>query len=186
VLRITVNIVGFQLAWWTCVLSARADAAWLGIGVAAAVFALHLAISPARASEAWFIPLAAVIGYLVDSAATLLGALRFDEHALPPLPTPLWIMALWLAFATTINTTFAWLRNRPLAAALLGAASGPLAYAAGAALGVVTLPSILQSTLLLALLWGITVPLLVRIAARTRRPPRAPHATALPDSGATA
>jgi hypothetical protein len=166
--RIALNILGFQVAWWSCVLTARADAAWIGVCVAVVVFALHLAISPQRMREAWFIPLATVLGYAADTLATRLGALEFAaDSALWP---PLWIAALWLSFATTLNTTFAWLQRRLAVAAALGAVSGPLAYAAGAGLGVVALPDPLRSIVVLGGLWGMTVPLLVLIAGRVVQP----------------
>ena len=167
--RIAVNILGHQLAWWACVLSARADAASVGIGVTAGVVAVHLIVSPARSFEVWFIPFAAVLGYAVDTIATLLGALQFHGNPQPALPTPLWIAALWLAFATTIHTSVSWLNNRLIVAALLGAASGPLAYAAGAALSVVTMPQPAFSVVVLVLLWGGTLPVLVLIARRAAR-----------------
>lgn len=174
--RIVINILGFQIAWWACVLLARADAAWVGLGVAVAAVALHLAVSPARASEAWFIPLAAMLGYTADTAATLLGALDFEVGRPRALPAPIWVAALWLAFATTLNTGFAWMRDRIFVAAAVGAASGPLAYAAGAALGIVILPQPIWSVVVLATLWGITLPILVLMASRTVRTRRAADA----------
>lgn len=178
-MRIAVNILGHQLAWWACVLSARADAASIGIGVTAGVVAVHLIVSPARRFEVWFIPFAAALGYAVDTIATLLGALQFDGNPQPALPTPLWIAALWLAFATTIHTSFSWLHNRLIVAAFLGAASGPLAYAGGAVLDVVTLPQPVFSVVVLGVLWGATLPILVVIAARAAR--KEPTITTVPE-----
>jgi hypothetical protein len=182
VVRIILNIVAFQVAWWSCVLSARADAVWIGLIVAAGVFALHLVASPLRSTEAWFIPLAAALGYAMDTLATLLGALQFDATAQRLLPAPLWVAALWLAFATTLNTTFVWLRKHLIVAAVLGAASGPLSYAAGAALGVVTLPDALRSVIVLGVFWGVTLPILVVIAGQAVQP-RPSSTGPLPNSG---
>lgn len=167
--RIAVNILGHQIAWWACVLSARADATSIGLGVTAGVLTVHLIVSPARRFEAWFIPLAATVGYTADTIATLLGALQFDGNPQPALPAPLWIAALWLAFATTIHTSFSWLRNRLVAAAALGAISGPVAYAAGAALDVVTLPHLAFRVVVLVVLWGATLPILVLIGTQAVR-----------------
>jgi hypothetical protein len=179
VARIALNILGHQLAWWACVLSARADAASIGIGVTAGIVAMHLVVSPARRFEAWFIPLAAALGYAVDTIATVLGALQFDGNPQPALPAPLWIAALWLAFATTIHTSFSWLRNRLIIAAILGAVSGPLAYAAGVALNVVAMPQPVWSVIVLGVLWGATLPVLVLIAARAAR--KEPTITTVPE-----
>ncbi len=172
-MRIAINIVAYQLAWWACILSARAEASWVGLAVTAAVLALHLLITPDRRREAWFVPLAAALGYAVDTFATLLGALRFEPDLLPMLPAPLWIAAMWLAFATTLNVSLAWLKPRLLLAAVLGAASGPLAYAAGVALDVVVMPNPIWSVVVLAVLWGATLPVLMLIAVRVGSPRQA-------------
>jgi hypothetical protein len=183
VARIAVNILGHQLAWWACVLSARADAASIGLGVAVCVVAFHLIVSPARRFELWFVPVAAALGYAADTMSTLLGALQFPVQPFAGLPTPLWIAGLWLAFATTIHTSFSWLYSRLKVAAILGAASGPLAYAAGAALGVVTLPRPVVSVFVLGVLWGTTLPILILVAARCARKQPSSHVALDPPAG---
>lgn len=168
-MRVMLNILGYQVAWWAAVLSARAGAEWIGLAVTAVVLVLHLLVSPARRSEAWFIPLAAAVGYAADTLATLLGALEFNSNPHSILPAPLWVAALWVAFATTLNCSLSWLRSRLVLAAVLGAASGPLAYAAGVALDVVAMPSPVLSTVVLAVLWGATLPIVMLIAAWASR-----------------
>jgi hypothetical protein len=169
VLRVVLNIAAFQVAWWACVLSARASQAWIGIVVAVVVVTVHLVGSPHRGFEMWFIPLTGLLGYVADSLVTLLGGLAFDTSGQAVFPPPLWIAALWLAFATLLNTSFLWLRDRLLVAALVGATSGPPAYAAGAGFGIVSMPNTLLSIILLAVAWGLTLPTLVWIAAWAAR-----------------
>ncbi|MCO6435733.1 MAG: DUF2878 domain-containing protein [Phycisphaerae bacterium] len=164
--RIAANLLGFQTAWWACVLSARSDRAWIGICIALVAFTVHLAVSPMRRVDWWFVPLAAGVGYAADNIATRFGALEFPVAESVMFPAPLWVGALWLAFATTLNTSFAWLKARPGLAAVVGAISGPLSYAAGSALGVVTLPSPAWSALVLAVAWGATLPGIMLIATR--------------------
>ena len=81
-----------------------------------------------------------------DCVATLVGAAfeipaggqRLGAHA-PALllgsVTPLWMVALWAAFATTLNVSLRALRPHYLLAAVLAAMGAPLAYYAGARLG---------------------------------------------------
>lgn len=161
--RIALNLAGYQGAWWACVLSVRGGMPWVGLLVTACVLIMHLLISPARRGEFWSIPLAAAVGYAADTLATLVGALEFGDSEAGLLPTPLWIGALWLAFGSTICTCFGWLKGRVFAAALMGATSGPMAYGAGAALGVVTFPHFAWSMTVLAVLWGLVVPVAVAI-----------------------
>lgn len=151
----------------------------LGIGVTLTLFALHLIFSKDRVFEAWTIPIAAMLGYTVDTAVTLLGALDFPTGSGWRLPAPLWIAALWLAFSTTINTSLAWLRHRPLAAFAVGAASGPIAYAGGAFFEVVSFPNSALSVTVLMVLWGAAIPVLISFAVRSSIPPDTPAATVL-------
>jgi hypothetical protein len=167
---LVLNILGFQCAWWACMLSAQAGAPWIGLVVTAAVVGLHLSFSPARRVDRWFVPVAAVIGYAADTVAVSSGALVFDVRLVAALPAPLWIGALWLAFATTLNTTFAWLRGRLMWAAVLGAVSGPVSYAAGVAFGVAAMPNVLFSGVLLAVLWGGVLVAQVALAGYAQRP----------------
>jgi hypothetical protein len=65
-----------------------------------------------------------------------------------------------------------WLVGRPLAAALLGAVGGPLAFLAGRRLGVVTLhPALWPSLVSLAVGWGLAMPAALWLAGRQRDRP---------------
>ncbi len=183
--RIVLNLVGFQIAWWACVLSARGGMPWIGLTVTAIFVATHLFISPLRRFETWFIPAAAALGYAADNVATLVGALEFNNPMQPILPAPLWILAMWLAFATTLNLSLSWMRDRYLVAMLVGAASGPISYGAGAALNIVAMPRPEMSVIVLAVLWGATLPALMYIGARAARRRPQPGALQTSAGGAT-
>jgi hypothetical protein len=72
------------------------------------------------------------------------------------------MVALWAAFAMTLGSSLGWLSRRYHAAAVLGAAAGPLSYAAGARLGAVELAGDLRfAVVVLAVSWGFSLPLLV-------------------------
>lgn len=179
--RIVGETAAYQLAWWSCVLSVRADAAWIGLVVTIVVFAIHLGFSTSPAAEFWSVPAAAGIGFFADNLAAWLGAIRFESAASPFLLAPLWIAAMWLAFAMLIVPCFAWLANRPLTAAVMGATSGPTAYVAGTALGIVEIPHFVRGIAVLAVLWGIAVPIAIKVVvasastSTTRVPAVATH-----------
>jgi hypothetical protein len=168
-MRLAINIIGFQATWWACLLSASAGIAWVGILVMLMVLAIHLTLSSDRARETFIVLTAGATGYAADALATLVGVLEFGTHAFAFLPAPLWIAALWLAFATTLKVTFGWFAERPMMGILLGAISGPLSYLAGSAFGVLSLPLGVISLLVLAASWGILVPVLIGWSARQSR-----------------
>ncbi len=161
--RIALAVAAYQVAWWSCVLSVRADATWVGLVVTAIIFLIHLAYSPNRRAEIWSVPAAASLGFAADNVATWLGVLRFESTQIWMLPAPIWIAAMWLAFAMLIRPCFSWLSERPFAAAFMGATSGPTAYGAGVALNIVDMPDVVWSIIVLAVLWAIVVPLTIKL-----------------------
>lgn len=187
--RVALNIIGYQLAWWSCILSAAAGRSWIGLCVTALVVTFHLGISAERSFEWWLLPLVAVLGYGVDTLAAWLDALAFPTHGVSPLPAPLWVAALWLSFATTLRSTFRFLSRHYWLAAIVGGAAGPLAYAAGAAFGVNSLPHLGWSLGVLFVAWGALLPAVVWLADRAAsraglaRPAAAPVSRELTQCG---
>jgi hypothetical protein len=80
--------------------------------------------------------------------------------------TPLWMVALWATFATTLNVSLRSLRKHLALASLLGAVGAPLVYHAGAGLGALQWVHRLPAMLSIALAWGILTPLLLSTARR--------------------
>ncbi|WP_437179974.1 DUF2878 domain-containing protein [Pseudomonas fakonensis] len=150
------NALWLQAGWWLCVLGAQRP--WLLLPVLMGL-ALHLRLSPS--GEAKALCRVALLGWLLDSLLAALGVFAFDAW-----PLPLWLALLWLVLASGLRHSLAW-AGRPLwLGALAGAVGGPLAYLGGARLADVALPlGPLVTALLLAGLWALVLPLLVRIAA---------------------
>lgn len=158
------NALLFQLGWWVCVLGGD------GIAIAFVAGALLLYWRYARPDRAeWLcIALSAGIGCLLDSSLHAFGVLRFAETA--TFSIPLWLVALWLLFATTLNQSLRWLQARSLLAALLGAGAGPLSYWGGAQLGAAQFGIAAPvACLVLAVCWGLLLPLLNAMMRRRRR-----------------
>lgn len=108
---------------------------------------------------------AATIGYLFDSLQVLIGVMAFPVHVALGWPSPIWMIALWINLAATLNLSLKWLQGKLLLAAILGAIGGPATYYAGSRLGAVELFGPV-SLLALSLQWVIAMPLLVYFAQR--------------------
>ena len=161
-----VNLIAFQINWFACVLGGAYGLPCLGVGTAAAVIAAHLAWAAHPKPELILILTAGAMGLVADSLLVSLDLLRFTSGTVIEGMAPYWIIAMWMAFATTLNVTFRWLKGRVGLAALLGAAGGPLAYYGGSKLGGVSLLSPAESLVALAITWGLAMPTLVALAAR--------------------
>lgn len=157
------NYLGLQGGWLACVWGAAEGQPWLGPLVVAGYLTVHLWLSNRWQSELQFILLAGLLGTAVDSLEKASGLLVFVSD-IPGWPwlAPVWIIAMWLLFASSLTTSLAWLQKRYGLAALLGIIFGPLSYALGQQLGGVTFTYSFNTTMLaLAFIWGLVMPGLV-------------------------
>jgi hypothetical protein len=160
------NFTAAQVGWLACVLGAAHGRPWSGSLVAALIVATHLVLARDRRTEWRLIVLVGAFGLCLDGALKASGLVAYsaDPTAIAWL-APMWIVALWMLFASTLNGSLSWLRGRIALTALLGAVSGPLSYASGARLGAASFPRGTRAALLaLSLLWAIAIPLLIRLA----------------------
>ena len=86
------------------------------------------------------------------------GSYRFTSGTVMDALPPPWLLAMWAQFATTFRYRLRPVVTRPIRAALLGAAGGPLAFLAGERLGAVTLlPPVTYGLLRLSVSWAIAL-----------------------------
>jgi hypothetical protein len=164
--RNLLNFVAFQLAWFACVLGGAHDRVAAGTLAVAAVVALHLAIAPQPGPEARLVAIVTAIGLAWDSLIVSLGLMSYPAGTFSPGVAPVWILAMWALFATTLNLSMGWLKGRPWLAVAFGAVGGPLAYLAGKKLGGVEMSEPALALLAQGLGWAVMMPLLLRLAAR--------------------
>jgi hypothetical protein len=163
---VIINFINFQLGWFACALGAAAGWPWAGVAVVFAIVAWHLSrvIEPRR--ELTLILAAAGIGALWDSTLAALDWIQYPNGILIDGTAPVWMIALWMLFATTLNVSLAWLKPRLLLAVAFGAVGGPLAYLGGAKLGALVFVHETPALVALALGWGVLTPVLLLLARR--------------------
>ncbi|MBP8081509.1 MAG: DUF2878 domain-containing protein [Arenimonas sp.] len=165
---VVANVVGYQLVWMACIAGAGRGMAWLGPVAAMSFVVATLAFGGKRDADLRALALAVPLGVAMDSLFAASGWLNYAQAWPWPQLAPVWIWALWAAFAMTLNHSLAFLEDRPWLAALLGLVCGPLAYSAAAGtfnavdFGV-PLPWIMVA---LALAWALLLPLLMSLNKR--------------------
>ena len=137
---ILTNLITFQVGWLCCVLAGAKHLPWLGTLTALLLVAWHVIAATEARKELSLILLAGGIGALWDSFLVFAGFLQYPSGTLISGTAPHWIVAMWLLFATTLNVSLRWLKQRLVLAAVLGAMSGPAAYFVGHRLGGVQIP----------------------------------------------
>ncbi|MGB7218550.1 MAG: DUF2878 domain-containing protein [Vicinamibacterales bacterium] len=159
-----VRFVGVQVGWFACVLGAAAGHPLLGPCVVALLLVAHAA-TPARGWRlAWLAATAALVGTVLDGILAIAGVLDFPPQAAAGWPAPIWMVALWVNLAPSLDDLAALLGPRAAVAAVVGAIGGPLAYLAGARLGAVALaPSIPIALAVVSVEWALAMPMLFRL-----------------------
>jgi hypothetical protein len=162
-----VNFIAFQIGWFSCALGAVHGWWWIGPLVVLGAAALDLALQPEPKRELALLALAAVIGFVVEGAMIFFGVFRPLDVGPSLWIVPVWLNALWINFAATLNASLAWLKRSPVLAVAFGALGGPAAYYGGAKLGAIELSDSLAYSLgALAVVWALATPALLWLADR--------------------
>ena len=170
-MRKIANFFGLQIGWFACALGAANSMPLIGPAVVTIHLAIHFIWSDDRKREAAFLLFTTLLGILIDSAQKAAGFIVYAS-AWPPVDwlAPIWIVAMWLLFATTFSTSLSWLQGRYAIASLMGAIFGPLSYVAGERLGAIAFAQpLLQTVFIFGLIWAIVMPALAWFAKQLRR-----------------
>ena len=153
------NIIGFQTGWWACVLGARNGYPYLGPLVMSIFLFIHFSRLENRNKELSFAVIVGLIGTLVDTMLLQTNIIEYQGVYIDNI-APLWITAMWVGFAATINHSLVWLTNKWIMSFLLGAIFGPLSYFTGIKFEALYFEVSFLTMLVLTLLWGLVVPCL--------------------------
>ncbi|MEM1089407.1 MAG: DUF2878 domain-containing protein [Pseudomonadota bacterium] len=127
-MNVFLNFVAFQICWIACVWGGAHGYWWLGI-VAVALFAVwEMTRSHSAAADLKLLSVVLVLGIVVDTMYVQLGLLTFATPVPSEQLAPVWIWAMWVSFALTLNHSMAWLKGKTLLAVVFGAIGGPFAY----------------------------------------------------------
>ena len=157
------NVVLFQVGWFACVLSGAASFPMAGVLIALGIMAFHLWKAGVPQAELKLLLIAMGIGAVWDSFLVMQGLLEYTSGTLTTNTAPVWIVAMWGLFASTMNVSMRWLKGRYLVAAILGGVAGPLAYYGGSKLGGLTFLNLDLGLIYLAIGWAVFTPVLVKL-----------------------
>ncbi|MEY6433397.1 DUF2878 domain-containing protein [Thioalkalicoccus limnaeus] len=179
---VVINMIAFQIGWFASVIGGAQHWPWLGVCVVALVAAVHLGRAVRPGIEALLLLTATMIGTLWEGLLVGFGLIRYPSGLFADWLPPIWIVALWVVFASTLNVSLRWLRGRWRLAMVMGAIGGPMAFAAGERLGAATFPDPVLSLTVIGAGWALMTPLLVWLAERLDG--YAPASRATPDAAA--
>ena len=147
------NIVAFNVLWLSCVVGHNSFL-WLSVPLLLAYLWFLVETNSASLSR---ILVPAAIGILTDTALALAGVFQFQDSL---LIIPLWLVVLWIGFATTLSQSLSVFGKNLWIAACAGAVAFPFNYGVGERLGAVSFgETYLESMMILSLLWAALFPL---------------------------
>ena len=164
--HVFVNLAVFKVAWTAVVVSAAAGVPVIGAIAVAIAVGIRLWSCDNPEAEIRLLLVAATMGLAWESALVLAGLLEYSSGTWMPGLAPYWIVAMWILFATTLNSGMRWLRRSTAIAAIAGAIGGPLAFFAGASIGAVELASPAIALISIGIGWAVMLPFLVKLAIR--------------------
>lgn len=153
------NIFGFQASWWCCVLGTQNGFPLLGPLVMLLFIIIHFKYVAYSFDELKLIIIGSSLGVLVDGSYKFSGLIFYMGDSFNLLP-PLWIIAMWAGFCSTIRHSLRWLDNNYLLSFLMGFIFGPLSYLAGYNFDVISMTLDYKTMLILSFSWGLSIPLL--------------------------
>jgi len=160
------NIILYQTTWLIAIVGAAHGLWWAGPAALVVFATWQLSVSRQRRADVVLLVSMAVIGFTVDSTLVRAGLLGYAAAEPSALFAPIWIVALWMSFALTLNHSLAYLQSHLPAASLLGGIGAPLAYWAAAHTwsAVIFLAPTTVVITTLVIIWALLTPLLCRFA----------------------
>jgi len=160
---IVCNVIAFDALWTLTILGAAQPWWWGAPLLIVASAGLQLRWSPMPRREALLIMCAAA-GVVFDIIASVAGLFRCES--LSPVGFVIVFSSLWINFGTTLRPSLRWMWGRPMLAALLGAAAGPLAYWTADLLGAISISQpAWRAFAWCAIQYALAVPVLCALAS---------------------
>jgi hypothetical protein len=151
--KILINLALFQVGWLVCVLGGDLYA----VAFTIAALLVHNWLVLSSYSEWKLIGIVVLIGSLWDVLMAQTGVMQYTDAVL--FGIPLWLLCLWLLFATTFMHALFWMHRYLWLAAVFAAVMGPASYWFGTSLTEAQLgPPILTSLAIMAVGWGLLFP----------------------------
>jgi hypothetical protein len=162
------NLLSFGIGWFACVVGAANGTPSYGVAVAAMLLALNILVAEDALHEARVVVMVGALGFVIDTILALAGIFIFDPRTSNhSWLCPIWLVAIWMMFGSTLTASLAWLAARTAVAAIMGAIVGPLSYFTAARMGALAIPAPVAPRLAtIALIWAVVFPGFLKFANR--------------------
>lgn len=160
-----INMAWMQALWFAAILGAASWLTWPAALLLLIFASWQLHPSRRHSSDLQVLPVAILIGMILDSFWIKLGWIQFSNPGPLTYMAPTWILLLWAGLALTLNHSLCWLQTRPLLAGSISGLVSPLSYLAAQRLGAVHIMTDSWNWFFgLAFSWAMALPFLLWLA----------------------
>ncbi len=159
-----INFVLFQVGWFILIWGAAHQKLLLSMIVTGLILLIHIMQAPRKKEATILLVIIMLLGSIFDQFLLLTNLVIYKSQFIEYF-VPIWIIALWGLFATTLNISLSWLKSNNVLAVLFGLIGGPVAYFAAERLDAVQLTNHF-SIYALSLGWAFLTPSCLYIAEK--------------------
>ena len=162
-LRLLLNLLGYYIVWFACVLSSTRGYVWVGF-ITSIVTMLQSYYQSRFYSTRYLLHLIValtLVGFVIDSLLLSWHLLYFQANPFNPIASAPWMSGLWINFAFILYAHLRTLFLRPLLLSMLALFGFPLAYYGGIVLGAASLPQGYIALIVLGVTWAVAFPILL-------------------------
>lgn len=161
--KILLNLALFQIGWLVCVIGGDLYA----VAFTLVALLIHNWLVLSSRTEWKLIGSVVLVGCLWDMAMAKAGVINYTDASL--LGIPIWLMCLWLLFATTFMHGLFWMQRYLWLAVIFAALLGPASYWFGSTLADASFGQPLATSLaIMAAGWALLFPAGIYYAGRLK------------------
>jgi hypothetical protein len=123
--ELLINAIGFQVVWFICVQGNNVFA----VIATTALLTIHQQVFKLGLKRWKLLILFSLIGYAGDNFIAMIYEVNYSGTLIS-----LWLLCLWLSFATTLNHSMSWLFNKKYISLFVGIFIVPFSYLTGISL----------------------------------------------------
>ena len=144
---------GYQVTWLMCIFGEILYKSFFPGLICGLIFLFIVFINTKNKRKYTFIVFSiAIVGYLFDSILVIFKIYNFESSFYFGW-LPIWMLVLWLSFATLFDEVFVFLSRYKLIAISLSAVLGPLTYYLGSPLGIININKLSLFFILMIIFW---------------------------------
>ena len=154
-------VLGYQFCWGIIAWGVLKGLTTVSLSVVLLYLLGYIRIALHKSQALKVMALVTGIGFLVDGILIHYNLISIQGDSF----FPLWLVAIWAAFSTLLNSALHGLKGFPFLQFFLGGLGGLFAYLSAHSLGVLTFMDMHVAVLVITITWAILIPVLYRLLA---------------------